>query len=115
MRSKLARLLSLLLFAPFAFGHAVLVKSSLDDQTVPADKPRSVRLVFNVAIEPQLSEVRLLDAEEKPTPLAVQRGPKANELIVQLLPLPTGDYALYYRVLARDGHLTEAALPFKTE
>lgn len=111
MRSRLGRplraaLLGLLL-PELAFGHAVLVASTIGGE--------EALLQFNVAVEPGLSEVRLLDAHERATFLEVRGGERPNLLVVKLPHLPPGDYALDYRVLARDGHLTEAALPFRIE
>ncbi len=104
--------LGLLLLPPLAFGHAVLVESSLSEP-VPAERSVAVRLVFNVAVEAALSELRLVSARGEIGPLRLRRGERPNELRFRLPPLLPGSYAIDYRILARDGHLTESALPFE--
>ena len=40
-------------------------------------------------------------------------GTKPSELLVDLPALPPGAYALHYKVLAVDGHVTESVLRFR--
>lgn len=95
-----------------AGAHAILVRSSVRDHPVAPDAPSSATLQFNAGIEPKLSKVVLVNGRHEEQPLAVGAGATAGELEVQLPALASGPYALRYRVLAADGHLTDGVLRF---
>lgn len=95
-----------------AGAHAILVRSSVRDRPVAPDAPSSVTLQFNAGIEPKLSKVLLVNGRHEEQPLTVGPGATAGELKVDLPALSAGTYALRYRVLAADGHLTDAMLRF---
>jgi methionine-rich copper-binding protein CopC len=109
-------LLLLAVFIPWlvaarADAHAVVIKASLDDAPVHANTPTQVTLQFNSRIEPGFTRVTLLGATEEP--LAVEAGPDAGRVTVALPGLAAGAYALRYKVLAVDGHVTESTLRFR--
>jgi len=94
-----------------AAAHAVLTGSSLGDGYLSPATTSSVTLTFNSGIESGLSKVVLRGAGEDRT-LALRAGVRASELVVALPPLAPGAYALHYKVLAVDGHVTESVLRF---
>ena len=95
-----------------AAAHAVLVRSSLQGAPVQAETPTAVTLRFNAAIEVALSRALLVDAGGEERALPVSSGGSPSELVVRLPALPAGSYGLRYKVLASDGHLTDAILRF---
>lgn len=96
-----------------ASAHAVVVKASLDASPIAARTARDVVLEFNSGIETRLSKVVLV--REGGDEESLQLGPDGarNELRVRLPPLGSGRYALRYKVLAADGHVTESVLRFE--
>ena len=97
-----------------AWAHAVVTHASLRDATIPAGTASETTLEFNSAIEAKLAKVTLVDAKgtERPLTLAAGEHP-ANVLVVALPALTAGHYALKYKVLATDGHVTESVLRFE--
>jgi hypothetical protein len=94
-------------------SHAVVMRASLRETAVVAESATRVRLEFNSAIEAKLAKVTLVDEQggERPLEPAPGEHPK-NQLVVALPPLAAGRYALRYKVLAVDGHVTESVLRF---
>jgi hypothetical protein len=99
--------------APLVAAHAVLTKTSVNLEAVPADAATSIVLSFNSRIEPAFTTAVLVDADRHERPLATRPREAPGEVAVELPPLSTGRYALRYRVLAADGHVTEAMLRFR--
>jgi methionine-rich copper-binding protein CopC len=95
-----------------AHGHAVVIKASLDETPLRADTPTRVTLHFNSRIEPGFTRVTLLGTAEE-QPLAVEAASEAGRVTVALPGLAAGTYALRYKVLAADGHVTENTLRFR--
>jgi methionine-rich copper-binding protein CopC len=95
-------------------AHAVVTHAALKDGTVAAGTPSETTLEFNSAIEAKLAKVTLVDDKgaERPLDLAAGEHP-ANVLVVSLPALTPGHYALRYKVLAADGHVTESVLRFQ--
>jgi len=79
------------------------------ESSVPADgdsvsPPESIRLVFNLAVNPALSHVRLVDGAGTEWTLAVDLG-DAPEILVATTPaLSSGSYRVDWRVVSSDGH-----------
>ena len=101
------------LSATRASAHAVLTKATLRDAPVKPDTAMPVTLTFNTGVEPSLSQVALRGETGPERTLAVAAGKEANQLVVDLPPLGAGFYALHYKVLAADGHVTESVLRFR--
>jgi methionine-rich copper-binding protein CopC len=95
-------------------AHAVLTRSSLRDAPVKANTSSDVTLTFNSGIEAALAQV-VLRSDGPDRTLAVRAGAKPSQLDVTVPPLPPGFYALNYKVLATDGHVTENVLRFQVE
>jgi hypothetical protein len=94
-------------------AHAVLTRASLDGGPVEADTAVSVTLDFNTGIEPRLTKVLLVGERGEERVLAHAPGSGPGRLVVSLPPLAAGAYALRYKVLATDGHVTESVLRFR--
>ena len=113
-------LATLLLGAGRAGAHAVLTGSSMGKGAVAsigkdalaAGTATPVTLTFNAGIESGLAKVVLRGAGEDRA-LDTHAGTKASELVIDLPALPPGAYALHYKVLAVDGHVTESVLRFR--
>ena len=95
-----------------AFGHAVVQKASLEDAPVAPNVPTSVTLRFNSGIEQEFTRVMLLTEGGTQQALDVAPGEGPGTVRVQLPALAAGSYALRYRVLAVDGHVTESVRRF---
>jgi len=98
--------------AGLAYGHAVVVRSSLDGQPLRAETPTQVTLHFNSRIERGFTRVVLLGGTAKEQPLSVGDEGDAGRVTIDLPGLAAGTYALRYKVLAADGHITESTLRF---
>lgn len=104
-------ILAVLLASTPCGAHAVLKTSTLPERVRPGE-PSKVTLGFNSAVEPALSRVVLVDEARRETVLAVRAGSARNEVAVDLPALDSGRWALRYKVLAADGHVTESVLRF---
>lgn len=105
-------LATLVVGAGRAGAHAVLTGSSLGKATIAPDTATAITLTFNAGIEAGLTKVVLRGAGEDRA-LDTHAGAAASEIVVDVPALPLGTYALHYKVLAVDGHVTESALRFK--
>lgn len=108
-----ALLVTLMVSSRIAAAHAVLLKTSMNPDTVRADIATAVVLTFNSRIEPAFTTVRLVAPDRSERPLASRPLDQPSEVEVALPPLAVGRYAIRYRVLAADGHVTEAMLRFR--
>lgn len=93
-------------------AHAVLTKTSLRDTPVRPDAATSVTLTFNTTIEPGFTQV-VLRSEGPDRPLTATTGALPSQVVVALPALPAGAYALQWKVLAADGHVTEGVQRFR--
>jgi methionine-rich copper-binding protein CopC len=95
-------------------AHAVVTRAALRDATIAADTPTATTLEFNSSIEAKLAKVTLVDdhGAERSLDLAPGEHP-SNVLVVALPALSAGRYALKYKLLAADGHVTESVLRFQ--
>jgi methionine-rich copper-binding protein CopC len=97
-----------------AHAHAVVTHAPLRDATLAAGRPSETQLEFNSNIEAKLAKVTLLDDRGAERPLDLVGGEHpANVLVIALPALAPGHYALRYKVLAADGHVTESVLRFR--
>lgn len=94
-----------------AHGHAVVIRASLDGTPLRAHTPTRITLQFNSRIEPAFTRVTLLGAKQE-EPLPVEASNDTGQVTVAVPGLAAGTYALRYKVLAADGHLTENTLRF---
>lgn len=73
------------------------------------NSPSRVRVWFDAEIEPAFSTLRILDAQgRRVNQEAGQVDSEQSRLLdVRLPPLSPGTYHVLWRVIARDGHVTE--------
>jgi methionine-rich copper-binding protein CopC len=99
-----------------ARAHALVVESDPASGSRLAQAPGSVRIRFNSKIERQLSRLNLVGPDRRVVPLPLAPGdgtePRPDRLSAALPPLGPGAYAIRWRVLAADGHITEGAIRF---
>lgn len=97
-----------------ARAHAGLVRSTPEDEAILTTSPAQVVLVFNEAIEPAFSSIRVTDTIGR----RVDRGEVAvaqdrpETLATALEPLENGAYDVAWRVASADGHSIEGAFVF---
>jgi methionine-rich copper-binding protein CopC len=93
-------------------AHAVITDYSLKITPIHVNTPAKVELSFNSQIELGLSQIFLVSKGDKHQLLQAVNGIKQGQVIVQIPPLESGDYALRFKVFAADGHLTEDVIHF---
>ncbi|MFO7172766.1 MAG: copper resistance protein CopC [Bacillota bacterium] len=114
-KTSLALLATLLLFASAAGtaqAHAGLEESVPADGAVLSAPPPEVRITFTEPLEPQLSTLTLVDAQGQPVPGTTQAAEGDRTLTLRLPPLPSGAFRVRWRILAKDGHVTEGSIEF---
>lgn len=105
---------AILFTAPPAWSHAMLEHAEPPVGSVVETPPKRIVLLFDSALEPALSRVRVENAEGHP----VDQGgdfvdpDNSQRLILPLPPLPPGDYQVFWVAVAWDGHLTQGDYTF---
>jgi methionine-rich copper-binding protein CopC len=102
---------------PPILAHAIVLQSEPAANAVLARPPERLVLRFNSKIEKRLSRVTLTAGRETPVPVAIADSASGEDgqpdrLVIPLRPLPPGSYAVRYKVLSADGHITEGVLRF---
>jgi hypothetical protein len=95
--------------------HAVVTKATLAEKPIVANTPTPVTIHFNSRIESGFTRVILVDEAKRERPLDATSGLNGDTVTVDLPALPTGVYALRYKVLSVDGHVTEGMLRFRVQ
>jgi len=81
--------------------------------SVVHEAPASVRIWFNAKLEPLFSNVVVKDAQGKEVSGDSHVDPDSLSMIeAPLQPIGAGQYHVYWRVVARDGHRTEGDYVF---
>lgn len=95
-------------------AHAIILESEPAAGAKLAEPPTRIYLRFNSKIEKRLSRVTLAAEDGRPVPLVVKTdgGEKPDRIVLVLGSVHPGAYAVRYKVLAADGHITEGALRF---
>ena len=97
-------------------AHAIVVESEPANGARLDWSPPEVRVRFNSKIERRLSRLNLVGPDRRPIPLAVDSTvDRPDRLVAPLPPLPPGAYAIRWRVLATDGHITEGTIRFTVQ
>ena len=109
---------ALLLAAP-ATGWAHAFPDHADPRvghTVDAP-PSIVRIWFDGEIEPVFSTIRVEDAEQRRVDKGDGRVDAKDRTLLQvdLSPLSSGRYEVFWSVIARDGHRTEGRFKFRVK
>ncbi len=95
-----------------AWSHAVLIESDPPHQATLQAPPETFLLRFNAALEQVITQVYLIDPDKNETPLEKIDESKTDRIVVRVPPLDPGVYTILYKVLARDGHVTEGRVLF---
>jgi copper transport protein len=96
-------------------AHANIVESTPAANQVIAEAPATARLRFSEPLEASYSRVVLLSVEGGPVGTAPSRVDPNDQyaLLLDLPPLPEGQYVLQWRTLSSaDGHTLESVIPF---
>lgn len=111
-RAVIVCIVALLMASTEIAAHAIVTATSLKEHPVEPGEPTHVLLTFNSALEIALSRIFLVSAGDHSERLTLEPGSKPGEFVVELPALAVGDYALKYRVVAVDGHVTEDVIRF---
>lgn len=103
---------AVLLIAPPAIAHAVLLESSPALKSAVAGPDVPVKLRFNVRIDALRSRLTLVRPDGSTQILEISKKAPADTLSAEALGLAAGDYRLRWQVLASDGHITRGEIPF---
>ena len=104
-----------------ADAHAYLDHSNPADGATVAEAPDTLRLAFSEHVVLSASDLRLVDAGDRPVPLTHVRLLSAepedteapSQIVADLPPLPTGSYRLIWSTLSSDDlHRTSGVLAF---
>src|SRR5215472_15031963 len=100
-----------------ALGHSGLQRAEPPVESKLKRPPREVRLYFSERLEPGYSSVRVKDGRGAPVDRQDAHVDPANPrlLRVTLQPLEHGTYAVIWRVLSVDSHVTEGRFTFRVE
>jgi copper resistance protein C len=110
-------LVTCVLTASVAAGHAVLQRAEPRVESKLRRSPDEVRLYFTERLEPAYSSLRVLDDRGVQVDLRDSRVDRANPALLRatLPPLPPGTYKVLWRVLSSDADITEGAFTFGIE
>lgn len=94
-----------------AAAHAYLVDSTPEDGAAVDEVPTEIVLEFNEPIQPDFTQVAVLDANDEPLDLA---EPEVDGVFVtqELAELVPGTYWVNYRVGSGDGHPVDGTIMF---
>jgi len=105
-------LAGLLLFAPSARAHAIIVSSTPSpNSTVPQGR-FDILLQFNSRIDVALSRISLVDPAGKVSALATSAGNVPGSLAAEGNADSLGPWILRWQVLSVDGHITRGEIRF---
>ena len=99
-------------FPNLAHSHAVLIDSIPPHKATLDEAPKTAILKFNAALEHVITKVFLIDQNKEETTLEKVEESQADRIVVEVPPLSPGVYTILYKVLARDGHVTEGSIRF---
>ena len=117
MTNQVLRLRAVLLASLFfcaalpIFGHAVLLKSTPEANSLTAGPAITVELTFNSRVNGKLSHISLVTPDGKVYPLTVQAQRAPEVLTAPAKDLIAGKYRIRWQVLASDGHITRGEVP----
>lgn len=105
-------LVLLLAVAELAKAHAILVESIPTHGAALEAAPQIIMLRFNAKLEPSMVRLNLVDINQARTPLDTMQDSTVDRIMVEVPSLSPGVYTLVYKVLSRDGHVTEGSVRF---
>jgi methionine-rich copper-binding protein CopC len=97
-----------------AFGHVFPDHSDPRVGSEVKGSPSMVKIWFDGALEPVFSTLQVLDSSGKEVSREDSRVEEKDSTLLEVsVPsLPPGQYQVLWKVLARDGHLTEGKFSF---
>ncbi|HLJ22386.1 MAG TPA: copper resistance CopC family protein [Stellaceae bacterium] len=108
----MAALAWIVLTAPPALAHAIIVEATPAVGAVLQAGNLDVRLRFNSRIDRHRSRLMVLDAIGKETAVPIDDKTPADVITAHVAGLVPGEYRLRWQVLALDGHITRGDIPF---
>ena len=115
MKRLLASTTTVVLCAAVAWGHAILVASSPEANSVVRGPSIDITLKFNVRIDSTRSVLRLVNDSGMEQTLALAPGKGPNVVSANASNVTPGKYKLAWQVLASDGHITRGEVPFSAK
>lgn len=104
--------LAVLLIAAQAQAHAYIESTVPAEGAVLASPPAQIHLVYTEPVEPKLTTLLLVDANDQPVAGVQQTSDGNRAFVLKLPPLASGVYSIKSQVLAKDGHVTEETVRF---
>jgi methionine-rich copper-binding protein CopC len=113
MSRRLAAL-ALLLIAPPAFAHAILIDSTPAPLAHIHAGPLNLVFRYNSRIDAARSKLTLKLPDQTTERLTIQPAP-TQDVLKTTLTLSPGPYVAAWQVLATDGHITRGTVPFTVD
>lgn len=115
--SVLALIFALNLLPSSAWGHVFALRSEPRVGRTIATTPPVVKIWFDGEMEPAFSTIAVYDAAKRRVDKGNSRvdPSDATVLEVDLAPLPSGTYRVYWSVVSKDTHRTEGDFAFTIE
>ena len=100
-----------------ALAHSGLQRAEPPVESTLKRPPKELKLYFSERLEPAYSRVRVEDGQGARVDRDDSRVDRSNPLLlrVTLPPLAPGTYAVIWRVLSVDSHITEGRFTFRVE
>ena len=109
---RLAMCVFALLLVPVAvYAHAVLIETVPSPNSTINGKEVEIKLRFNARIDSKRSRLVIVYPDSSQKLLSIDQ-PSPDVLESRIAGLKSGKYALRWRVLAFDGHITQGEIPF---
>jgi len=104
--------LFLFLLPSSLWARAVLVASVPLPGAILKEAPQTIMLRFNATMEKTITQVYLMNGKEEKIRLEKVTESEDDRMMLRVPPLIPGVYTILYKVLARDGHVTEGSFHF---
>src|SRR5215471_15865988 len=116
-RGFVLALMAWVLGVGLALGHSGLQRAEPPVESTLKQPPREVKLYFSERLEPDYSIVRVKDGRGAEVDRQDAHVDPSNPLLlrVTLSPLVPGAYAVIWRVLSVDSHVTEGRFTFRVK
>jgi len=115
MKRGLIGAVALILCATLAWGHAILVTSSPQANSIVSGPKIDIALKFNVRIDSARSLIRLVSADGSSTTVPLLPEKSSNVIAATASDVKPGKYKVVWQVLASDGHITRGEVPFSAK
>ncbi|MHB8302328.1 MAG: copper resistance CopC family protein [Acidobacteriaceae bacterium] len=102
----------LLAMSPWAWAHAVLVRSAPADRSIVHSADVHLVLDYNSRIDASRCNLTLVGPGGKTFTLDREPAENPGELKATAHNLPSGNYQIHWQVLASDGHITRGEVTF---